>query len=453
MYTSGSTGKPKGVIQSQRNVLHYIRVYTNNVHISSNDVLSLFSTYTFDASVKDIYASILNGATLGIYNIQDQGLHNLQAWVLENGISIMHMVPTLYRHFTSALEGNGHSLKSVRAVDLGGEPCIPEDFYAFKNLFPRQALLINDYGPTEATIVSQKFLSHTSVIKANAITLGKAVNETEVFLINEDGERCGVYQEGEITFKSDYLSSGYLKREAETKRAFTFDTDGKPIYKSGDIGKLLPNGEIVFLHRKDTQIKLNGVRIELTEIESQLKGLPGIEEAVVMLRQVNGNERLIAYVRTITDLDLNSIKSGLSLQLPRVMIPSMFVFIESFPLTRTGKIDRKMLPIPEVYAADQSKYIAPEGEIEERLVSLWADALRIPAEEISVIDNFFELGGNSLQIMILINKINKEYTTRLMLENLYHTLTVKDLADLIKFSLLQRREKVDASQETEEIIL
>jgi acyl carrier protein len=112
-----------------------------------------------------------------------------------------------------------------------------------------------------------------------------------------------------------------------------------------------------------------------------------------------------------------------------------------------------MLPIPEAYAADQSRYIAPEGEIEERLVSLWADALRIPAEEISVIDNFFELGGNSLQIMILINKINKEYTTRLMLENLYHTLTVKDLADLIKFSLLQRREKVDASQETEEIIL
>lgn len=436
LYTSGSTGKPKGVIQNHKNVVHYIRVYTNNVRISKTDNLSVFSTYTFDASVKDIYGAILNGATVSMYAIAKDGLESLADWLQTQKVTIIHMVPTVYRYFMRSL--GERVLSTVRLLDLGGEACYKSDITLFKNHFPKGAFLVNDYGPTEATIVSQKFISHDTEIFTNNVPLGTSVTETEVFLLGNDNRVVGMYEKGEIVFKSDYLSLGYLNREELTNQVFIKDTDGKRMYRSGDIGRMLPNGEIEFLERKDTQVKLNGLRIELSEIEYQLEQIPAITKSVVVLKKLDMSMHIAAYIQKNAEILNDEIYRRLKESLPSYMLPSVFVNMDEFPLTRTGKIDRNSLP--ELTASDvkETEYKAPSTEVEEKLVSLWAATLQRKENTIGVEDNFFELGGNSLQAVILINKVNKFFETFLTIEYLYDTLTISALAELIEFSIEQK---------------
>ena len=441
LYTSGSTGTPKGVIQNQRNVLHFIKVYTNNVHIAATDNLSVFSTYTFDASVKDIYGAILNGAVVSLYDIKESGLHNLAAWIRAQHVSIIHMVPTIYRHFMKGLQEQ-ELLETVRLVDLGGEPCVKADLDYFKKHFVKGAFLVNDYGPTESTIVSQKFMSHDTQLTRNGVPLGKAVANTTIFLLDAGHKKQGIYQEGEIAFCSEHLSLGYLNRPELTERAFILDPAlGGRIYKSGDIGRMLPNGEIEFLQRKDTQVKLNGLRIELSEIEHQLGNIEGIKEAVVLLKEMNGNQLLTAYLCRDAELPTDEIKAILKNRLPKYMIPAIYISVAAFPLTRTGKIDRENLPEPTMADLKTVSYMAPENETESRLTTLWAEILKLDAATIGVKDNFFELGGNSLQAVVLINRINKTFDTVFSIEHLYDTLNVRELADLLEFSAMQSRHK------------
>lgn len=456
LYTSGSTGMPKGVLQKQRNVLHFIRVYTNNVRIAIKDNLSVFSTYTFDASVKDIYGAILNGATVSIYDIVENGLDSLSDWLFTQNITIIHMVPTIYRNFLKGLEED-KVLPTVRLIDLGGESCHKPDLDLFKKHFLEGAFLVNDYGPTESTIVAQKFLKHASQLTRSNVPLGRSVEETELFLLGENNRRRGVYQTGEIVFKSDFLSLGYLNREELTAQVFTTDpaTGEGRIYKSGDIGKMLPTGEIEFLQRKDSQVKINGFRIELSEIEYQLEQIEWIKEAVVLLKELNGNNHITAYIKVTEALEVTKIKMLLGQILPKYMIPTIYITMEEFPLTRTGKIERKALPNPEVSDLKTVPYVAPKNDIEKTLVTIWAEVLKIDAPIIGTEDNFFELGGNSLQAVVLINKINKTYNTVFSIANLYETLNIRDLSALLHFSILQNNEDDTVLQELDqdEIIL
>lgn len=431
LYTSGSTGMPKGVIQNQRNILHFIRVYTNNIHIAPGDNLSVFSTYTFDASIKDIYGAILNGATVSLYDITEHGLMNLSAWLHAQGITIIHMVPTVYRHFLKGLH-EGEVFK-IRIVDLGGEPCYKSDFELFKKHFSEGAILINDYGPTESTIVSQKMLTHNSSVTRNNLSLGSAVIETEVFLVDEHNRERGVYQEGEIVFKSNYLALGYLNQHELTAKVFTIDPvrlEGR-VYKSGDIGRMLPTGEIEFLQRKDSQVKLNGYRIELAEIRHHLEQIPDIKEAVVVLREVNETEHLIAYIRSTDELPLNTIKPFLQDRLPKHMIPDIYVPVPSFPMTRTGKIDEKALPAPTLSDLAIAPYQAPETDVERKLTGIWAEVLSVEAKEIGIEDNFFERGGHSLKVIQFLSLFEDAFQIKISFKDFFGVPTIRQQAQLV----------------------
>ncbi|MDB2556024.1 amino acid adenylation domain-containing protein, partial [Flavobacteriaceae bacterium] len=452
LYTSGSTGLPKGVIQTQRNVLHYIRTYTINVRIAPKDKLSVFSTYTFDASVKDVYGAILNGALVYVYNIMEEGLHTLSAWLKENNISIIHMVPTIYRHFMKELDAL-EILETLRLLDLGGEACYKSDVDLFKKHFPKNAFLVNDYGPTEATIVSQNFVSHTSEVTTNNVSLGKVVNDTEVFILDEENNKRGIYEVGEITFMSDYLSLGYLNKKEQTEKVFieNYNNSGKRIYKSGDIGRLLPSGEIEFLQRKDTQVKINGMRIELSEIEHQLEQVMHIQEAIVAIKKLDGIDYLTAYIRTNEKLEPENIKSDLGARIPTHMIPRIYITVEAFPLTRTGKIDRKGLPVLVSAHIKTQAYVAPGNEIEQKLVEIWSEVLQLDKNTIGVLDNFFELGGNSLHAMVVVNKINKKFNTVFTIQDIYKSLIIKELTELLHFFVVQQEDNTE--EDFDEIIL
>ncbi|WP_306352306.1 non-ribosomal peptide synthetase [Flavobacterium sp. '19STA2R22 D10 B1'] len=452
LYTSGSTGKPKGVMQNNKNVLHYISVYTNNVQISEQDNLSVLSTYTFDASVKDIYAAILNGATVSFYDIMDQGLMGLATWLEDQKITILHMVPTIYRHFLKEL-AEDQKIESVRLIDLGGEACYKSDFELFKKYFSENALLVNDYGPTEATIISQKFLSQKSNPTRNNISLGNVVINTEVFILGEDDKQMRIYEEGEIVFKSEYLSLGYLNRPELTEKVFIESRElGGRIYKSGDIGRRLANGEIEFISRKDTQVKLNGLRIELAEIEYQLEKNPGIKEAIVSVKEVNNTKYLVAYVCKNRAITKEEIRINLIETLPVYMVPSIFVFMKTFPLTRTGKIDRKELPLPTLADLKTKKHVAPESEIEKTLAKIIAECLHLDIKEIGIDDSFFELGGNSLQAVIIVNRINQEFDTNLSIESMYNHLKIKHLSGVLAFSIQQNEMEIETEESDQFVI-
>ena len=434
LYTSGSTGKPKGVIQNQRNVLHFIRVYTNNIHLANYDNLSLFSTYTFDASVKDIYGALLNGATLSFYNVINEGIDQIYDWIEKQNITVMHMVPTLYRSFLKELETDTF-ISTVRLIDLGGESCHKMDIELFKKHFKRGAFIVNDYGPTESTIVAQNFLNHDSLITRNNISLGSAVTETEFFILDEENLKKGAYSIGEIVFKSDYLSLGYLNRLDLTQKVFLTDpiTRKGRIYKSGDIGMQLPNGEIEFLYRKDSQVKLNGLRIELDEIIYQLEKQKEIIKAEVQLKEINASSYLTAYIKSeALNLDTDEVKERLSLVLPKYMIPSIYILLEDFPLTRTGKISKNKLPNPTISDLKTKPYIAPNNEIERELVKIWSTILKLEEINIGMDDSFFELGGNSLKIAPLINTINNQLGTTLQTIDVFQYPTIKTLTKKIE---------------------
>ena len=435
LYTSGSTGMPKGVVQTQRNVLHYIRVYTNNTHISVDDNLSVFSTYTFDASVKDIYGAILNGAVVSIYDIVNKGLQALPEWLKTQNISIIHMVPTIYRNFLKGLAEN-EILPTVRLIDLGGESCHLSDIDLFKKHFAEGTFLVNDYGPTEATIVSQKFVNHNSQINRNNVPLGKSVVETSVFLLDENNNRKGVYQTGEITFKSDYLSLGYLNREEQTNKVFinNFESENTRIYKSGDIGRMLPTGEIEFLQRKDSQVKLNGLRIELSEIEYQLEKLESISEAVVLVKEVQNNNYITAYLKVKSAQEIDEIKTQLAAILPKYMVPSIYLILEEFPFTRTGKIDRNALPAPVASDLKKVEYKAPKNELEKQLTAIWAETLNLDYKEVGTENSFFELGGHSLVVSQIINRIHKQLNKHITFKDFFLNPTIAALSEKLNES-------------------
>ena len=437
LYTSGSTGEPKGVVQTHRNVLHFIRVYTNNLHIDRSDRLSLLPAYGFDASVSDLYSALLNGASIHPYDLKRKAIGALPGWLRDSGITVMHIVPTIYRYFITALKGEAFS--TVRLLVLGGEAIYKHDFEKFKTYFPEGAFLVNTYGPTESSTVLQHFLDHHSMITRRSIPVGRPVQDTRVYLLNEDNEQAGIYQVGEIIYKSDYLSPGYLNKEELTGSVFITDpvTKSGRVYRSGDFGRMLPTGEIEFVGRKDNQVKLNGQRVELSGIEQSILGIEGVREAAVLLKTVAAGEKLVAYIRSDHPIDHRMIRQRLSGILPHFMIPAICISLDKFPLTPTGKISRTALPELTGKEMGNAGYIAPRNEMEERLVSIWQELLS--KEQIGVQDDFFELGGNSLKATQLISRINMEFLVQISIQVVFKEPTIENISGHISFMLDQNR--------------
>ena len=240
----------------------------------------------------------------------------------------------------------------------------------------------------------------------------------------------------------------------KTKELFTQNAidSNKRSYLSGDIGKCLPNGTIEFLGRKDSQVKINGLRIELSEIEYQVAQLKNVTKAVVLLQILDKNKYITCYY-TGEEIPINFFKTTLKNRLPNYMIPEIFMQLSTFPETRTGKIDRKAFPIPQQSDLKTEAYKAPESDIEKELVAIWSTQLNVAYKSLGILDNFFEIGGNSLQAVMIINTINKTYNTALSIENLYETLTIEELSEVVNFSVIQKQQITDTLEDIDEVIL
>ncbi len=444
LYTSGSTGQPKGVVQTHRNVLHFIRIYTNSLQICADDRLSLVYSFCTNAAAHEIYTALLNGASLFPLNIKEEGVARLPDWLVQQEITIFSAVPTVFRHFCKSLTGNA-VFPHVRVIKLVGELVYKQDVAYYKKYFSEDCTLVNRLGSTETGTIRWYFIDKETRITGNSVPVGYPVEDNEILLIGETTEEDGASRVGEIAVKSRYLSPGYWRRPDLTQAAFLPDPQGgdERIYRTGDLGRMLSDGCLVHLGRTDFQVKIKGHRIEAGEVEMALAVLPTVKEAaVVAAKSRSGDQRLVAYVvpEGETAPTVTALRRALAMRLPDHMIPSVFVPLDSLPKAPNGKVSVGALPAPGRARPElDDPMVPPRTPVEDVVCAIWAAVLDL--DEVGIHDDFLALGGHSLAASQVIARVAEAFHVDLPLSTLFDTPTVEGVAAAIAVSLARSPER------------
>ncbi|MBN2549958.1 MAG: amino acid adenylation domain-containing protein [Anaerolineales bacterium] len=437
LYTSGSTGQPKGVMHTHRDALHNTFALCSDFHISPSDRFALFITLGFEASRFSIYSALLNGGALCMYDIRSLGLSSLPAWINQQGITVLLSTPSTFRHMFD-LVPMGEKLSSVRLIILGGEAVRNQDVRLFRQHFTRTCVLANTLGMTETGVVARYIVDHQARLAGHNVPAGFPTGDKVILVVDEAGKPVGENQVGEILVRSQYLFPGYWADQALTnQKIYTDPGDSRyRIFRTGDLGQRRPDSVLEHLGRKDSQIKIRGYRVDTAEIEAVLEQHPGIRDVAVIARpsQLSPDEnQLVAYVVTQsrpapTKKELIGFVARV---LPDYMVPSLMVFMDSLPLTSTGKVNHQSLPAPEELGqAKESEYIAPRNDLEKQLVSIWEKVLK--KHPIGIREDYFELGGSSLSAAQLFTQIEKTLHKKLPLSTLFQAPTIEKQAELLQ---------------------
>ncbi|UCH96422.1 MAG: amino acid adenylation domain-containing protein, partial [Candidatus Aminicenantes bacterium] len=425
MYTSGSTGKPKGVMQNHGNVIYYIKNWTRRFSITHLDRMTLFSSFCHDGSVQDMFGALLNGATLYPFDVRNQGTNiSLSRFLIEEKITIWHSVPSLYNFFVTTLTGE-ERFEDLRYILLGGEPFRGYEIDMFKKYFPR-SILANVYGQTESSVDSIWTIGAKDPIKR--FIIGEPLDNTRIFVIDNGGNEMEPFKTGEIMIACPHITPGYWQDGEATKKTFGENQGIGRWYRTGDLGRLLPDGNIEFMGRKDLQVKIRGFRVEIGEIETVLLQMENVREAAVVPRKtVSTDTYLCAFIVAAKELNVTELREFLSGELPDYMIPTSFVQLEQMPLTQSGKIDRKALAeLDKEPLKLNETFTAPKTGIEKITADTWKEVLNL--EEVGINDNFFDLGGNSFDIIKVNNKLNQRLERSIPIVKLFEYPTIGKLS-------------------------
>ncbi|WFQ79904.1 amino acid adenylation domain-containing protein [Xenorhabdus sp. SF857] len=418
IYTSGSTGQPKGVMLEHRNVVSFIHAQHQTSEPQAGDRILQFATIAFDTSVSDIFPTLAAGATLVLrpphIRIPDM---TFVTFLREQQITIMDM-PTAFWHLwvQEMMAGRSGFSPSLHTLIVGGEKAEYRHLISWLSHPETQSCRwINSYGPTESTVIATTLkLDHQSPLHLNGvIPIGYPLPNSRIYILDTHGRPVPIGVSGEIHIGGAGVARGYLNRPDLTAEKFVADPfstqpDAR-MYKTGDLGRWLPDGAIEYLGRNDFQVKIRGFRIEPGEIETQLVACEGVRDAVVIAREeATGDKRLIAYVIPKTGITLKpaDLREQLRARLMEYMLPAAFVMLDAFPLSANGKLDRKALPVPDQHAIVSREYEAPQGETEQKLAAVWQSILA--REQVGRHDNFFELGGHSLLVVSLIEQLRQQ---------------------------------------------
>ncbi|POP77819.1 syringopeptin non-ribosomal peptide synthetase SypA [Pseudomonas syringae pv. syringae] len=412
IYTSGSTGLPKGVMIEHRNVARLFSATQDWFSFNEQDVWALFHSFAFDFSVWEIWGALLHGGRLLIVpQLVSRSPDDFHDLLCSAGVTVLNQTPSAFRQLIAA-QGDKEQAHSLRQVIFGGEAletAMLKPWYARKVNASTQ--LVNMYGITETTVhVTYYPLQPEDAQRVGASPIGKRIPDLQLYLLDAYGHPLPPGAVGELYVGGAGVARGYLNRDELNATRFLDDpfasAPGARMYRSGDLGRWLPDGSLEYLGRNDEQVKIRGFRIELGEIEAQLSACEGVRDAVVVVREDEpGDKRLVAYVTGTTNRnpDATYLREQLRLSLAEHMLPSAFVSLEAFPLTANGKLDRKALPVPTAEAFARRQYEAPEGLVETRLAKLWVELLGV--ERVGRHDQFFELGGHSMLAVKLIERM------------------------------------------------
>lgn len=439
-FTSGSTGIPKGVLGRHNSLVQFIQWEINEFRVNEQFYVSQLTPPSFDPFLRDIFVPLMAGGTLCIPSHDTlMNMKKLIQWIDENNIFLIHTVPSLFKQLVPEIKDSNcfHDLKYIL---LAGELLRGRDISKFIELFNHRIQLVNVYGPTETTLAKLFYRIQPADVNRSVIPVGKPIDGAQVLILDSNKQICRKSMKGEIYIRTPFRSSGYYNDPQLTEKVFIKNPYGKHpkdiIYKSGDLGRILREGNIELLGRVDSQVKIRGARVELGEIENRLLNYNNIKEAVVIANDdENGDKYLSAYLVAMPGktLDSSTLREYLSSYLPDYMLPSYFVFLDKIPLTISGKTDRARMPDARkfgVKAQMEISYLAPRDILEERITDIWAEVLQL--EKIGVNHNFFDLGGNSLKIMEVNSKLSKEFQKEIPVIKLYEHPTISSLAAYLK---------------------
>ena len=422
IYTSGSTGNPKGVMLTHRNITNYLLVKPENNYITDvvtnrKRVLGI-QTVTFDISVCDVLVPLTHGLTyVFASDVEAKDVIALARLIKRTKVDAMAGTPSRLFQYLD-LEEMQEAFKNLKSVSLAGEPFKPQLFTRIKNINP-DVNLYNGYGPSETTIHT----NHKLLESADNITTGKPNYNVIMDVRDIDGNLIPDGVIGEIYIGGLGVGRGYLNKEKRTKESF-IKINGIDYYKSGDYGSIDPEGEFVIHGRLDNQIKLNGLRIELGEVEQSILKFGAIKEVVCAIKKINENDHLCAYYTSDEEIDKDGLKDFISQSLTKYMVPSVFVQLNELPWTLNGKIEVKKLPIPEI----SNEYVKPANNVEAFFASAFKEILGL--NKVGVTDNFFDIGGTSLLVTKLtILALNEGYEVQYA--DLFNHPTPRDLAEFI----------------------
>jgi amino acid adenylation domain-containing protein len=477
IYTSGSTGRPKGVMVRHGSLAAYVAGFRAEHGLGPADRVLQLASIGFDTSAEEIYPCLTSGAALVL---RDDTLLGAASDFLRAcgglGITILDL-PTAFWHemvarLSDQLSGDDPAPTSMpaslRLAILGGERVLPERlaaWHALRGLGTDRVRLVNTYGPTEATIVATRCALPPGQAIAGEVPIGRPVPGARAFVADPNLELAAPGIAGELCIGGTGVARGYLGRPDLTAERFVPDPwsrePGARVYRTGDLVRLLPTGDLEFLGRTDDQVKIRGFRVELREIEAALGRHAGIADAVVTAREdVPGDRRLAAYVVARQDAAQTpppttaALRAFLQESLPDYMVPAAFVFLDSLPLTPSGKVDRRGLPAPDGHRpGDGADYVEPETDVEKTVAAVWAKVLGVDRiDRISATDNFFHLGGHSLLLPQVLHQLRTAFQVEIPLRVLFDEPTLDGLALTIEEILLEDIERQLGEPEGEEIL-
>jgi len=433
-YTSGSTGQPKGVQIAHRGVVRLVKG-NDYAHLGTDEVCLQFAPLAFDASTFEIWGSLLNGGRLVIMPPGPATLVELGQELATQRVTVLWLTAGL---FNLMVDEQLDDLRGLRQLLAGGDALSVSHVERFLREAP-DCKLINGYGPTENTTFTCCYSIDADEELNQSVPIGRPIANTQVYILDKNFRPVATGARGELFTGGDGLARGYLNHPELTAERFVphpfSQQPGARLYRTGDWARYLPSGNIEFLGRVDNQAKVRGFRIEPGEIEAVLGGHETVRDVVVtVVKDEAGEKQLVAYViATAAESEPNpsQLRQFLKDRLPEYMIPSLFMTLEQFPLTVTGKVDYRALPVPGTARPEiDTPFVPPSTTTEEILVSLWAGVLGV--QRIGIHDNFFELGGNSLSATQLVSQVRQTLQVKLPLRDLFHNATVAQLGLLIE---------------------
>ncbi len=430
LYTSGTTGHPKGVMDNHRNMLHNAMRLTNALHVSPEDHISLVRPPSSGGGLCNLLLALVNGSAIYPVDIKQVGLTALANWLQREKITIFHAGAAVFRNFAQQLT-SAEAFPDLRLIRIGSGQIFDKDVELFKRHFVN-SLLLHILSCTEINTYRVHFLNKDSQFPSGVLPVGHAVEDMEVLILDDSGKPLGVNEDGEIGVCSPYISPGYWNNPALTESAFigTPDPYGRRLFRTGDLGRLQPDGCLEYLGRKDFRLKIRGHSIQAEEVELALLRLPGIRQALVTAHKDSyGDDRLVAYLTPATNEipTVTQTRDGLKKWLPDYMVPSKFIILKSLPLNSNGKVNRHELPAPELDRPElDTPFGAPTTPIESVLTKIWSEALGV--DRVGIHDSFFDLGGDSLVASRMVSSIGRIFPWNLTLAEFYDACTVANVA-------------------------
>ncbi|WP_149096496.1 non-ribosomal peptide synthetase [Paenibacillus terrae] len=440
IYTSGTTGRPKGVMIEHRGLSSTAAAYRQEYRLDQFPVRLLqLASFSFDVFVGDIARTLCNGGMMVICPQEDRfDAVRLYKWLRDYEITVFESTPALIVPFLEFIDNRNLDIEFIKLLITSSDSCSVHDYRAMQDRFASHTRLINSYGVTEASIDSSYYDEPLDNLPATGnVPIGRPWTNARFYIVDSYMNPVPVGVLGELCIAGITVARGYLNQPELTAEKFTVNpfVSGEKMYRTGDLAKWLPDGNVDFIGRIDYQVKIHGFRIELGEIEAAMLCAKGVRQAIVAVRTDDrGDKYLCGYAVGDDTLSTDDMHIYLKQELPAYMVPARLMLLEQLPLTANGKIDRKSLPEPQGTVHIGAEYVAPRNTVEQTLVSIWQEVMGV--EVVGTMDNFFDLGGDSIKALQISARLSK-FGLQLRMRDLFTNPTIAELGAYVHESILQ----------------